>query len=179
MAATAANASRRAPATAGHQDRASCSDVRGSGRCGGASGASARAITRPRPSATATRAVAVARSIPATSLSSDPEPAMFRGSLRLRAMPNEPQTESESIVGLKSLVAQLTDPSLAAVARIAATNAARSYLEAITRNLVEEARKQGATWREIADLFVTSEMNVKARFGDLHDYGDDEDDEDG
>ena len=102
---------------------------------------------------------------------------MLRGSLRLPAMPPEPQAESESIVGLKSLVAQLTDPSQAAVARIAATNAARSYLEAITRNLVEEARKQGATWREIADLFVTSEMNVKARFGDLHDYGDNEDDD--
>ena len=87
-------------------------------------------------------------------------------------------TESESIVGLKSLVAQLTDPSSPAVARIAATNAARSYLEAITRNLVEEARKEGASWREIADLFVTSEMNVKARFGDLHEYDDGVEDED-
>jgi len=88
----------------------------------------------------------------------------------------EPPAESESIVGLRSLVAQLTDPAKPAVARIAATNAARSYLEAITRNLVEEARTQGATWREIADLFVTSEMNVKARFGDLHEYGDGDDD---
>jgi uncharacterized NAD(P)/FAD-binding protein YdhS len=87
-------------------------------------------------------------------------------------------TEAESIVGLRHLVAQLTDPELPAVARIAATNAARSYLEAITRNLVEEARKQGASWLEIADLFVTSEMNVKARFGDLHKY-DDDDEEDG
>jgi uncharacterized NAD(P)/FAD-binding protein YdhS len=76
------------------------------------------------------------------------------------------------------LVTQLTDPAEPAMARIAATNAARSYLEAITRNLVEEARSQGATWREIADLFVTSEMNVKARFGDLHKYDDDEDDDD-
>ena len=88
-------------------------------------------------------------------------------------MPPEP--ESESIVGLRSLVAQITDPSRPAVARIAATNAARSYLEAITRNLVEEARKEGTTWLEIADLFVTSERNVKARFGDLHDYGDSDD----
>jgi hypothetical protein len=94
------------------------------------------------------------------------------------ALPTEPEVpaESESIVGLRSLVTQLTDPERPALARIAATNAARSYLEAITRNLVEEARKQGATWREIADLFVTSEMNVKARFGDLHDYGDADDD---
>ena len=81
-------------------------------------------------------------------------------------------TESESIVGLRSLVDQITDTTKPAAARIAATNAARSYLEAVTRNLVEEARKEGTTWAEIADLFVTSERNVKARFGDLHDYGD-------
>ena len=83
-------------------------------------------------------------------------------------------TESESVVGLRSLVDQITDTSQPATSRIAATNAARSYLEAVTRNLVEEARKEGTTWREIADLFVTSERNVKARFGDLHDYGDDD-----
>lgn len=95
-------------------------------------------------------------------------------------MSTEPESpvESESIVGLRALVAQITDPSEPAVARIAATNAARSYLEAITRNLVEEARKSGTTWLEIADLFVTSERNVKARFGDLHQY-DDPDDDDG
>ena len=92
-------------------------------------------------------------------------------SLRLPTMSTEP----ESVVGLRSLVTQIADPSVPAVSRIAATNAARSYLEAITRNLVEEARKDGVSWREIADLFVTSERNVKARFGDLHDYGDDHD----
>jgi uncharacterized NAD(P)/FAD-binding protein YdhS len=71
-------------------------------------------------------------------------------------------------------VAQIVDPSLPATGRIAATNAARSFLEAITRNLVAEARQSGTSWQEIADLFVTSERNVKARFGDLHDYGDDD-----
>ncbi len=70
---------------------------------------------------------------------------------------------------------QIVDPSLPATGRIAATNAARSFLEAITRNLVAEARKEGTSWLEIADLFVTSERNVKARFGDLHDYGDNDD----
>ena len=84
-------------------------------------------------------------------------------------------TESESIVGLRHLVDQIGDTSRPAAARIAATNAARSFLEAVTRNLVEEARKEGTSWEEIADLFVTSERNVKARFGDLHDYGDDDD----
>ncbi len=87
----------------------------------------------------------------------------------------ETETETESILGLRHLVAQIADPSLPATGRIAATNAARSYLEAVTRNLVEEARKDGTTWLQIADLFVTSERNVKARFGDLHDYGDTDD----
>ena len=81
-------------------------------------------------------------------------------------------TESESIVGLRSHVEQIRDTNLPATTRIAATNAARSYLEAVTRNLVDEARKEGTSWAEIADLFVTSERNVKARFGDLHNYGD-------
>jgi hypothetical protein len=87
-------------------------------------------------------------------------------------MPSE--SEPESIVGLRHLVDQIADPERPAAARIAATNACRSYLEAVTRNLVEEARKEGTSWAEIADLFVTSERNVKARFGDLHDYGDTE-----
>ena len=86
--------------------------------------------------------------------------------------PTPVEPEQESIVGLRHLMVQIADRSLPATGRIAATNAARSYLEAVTRNLVEEARKEGATWLEIADLFVTSERNVKARFGDLHDYGD-------
>jgi hypothetical protein len=85
------------------------------------------------------------------------------------------ESEPESVAGLRHLVSQIADPSLPATGRIAATNAARSYLEAVTRNLVELARKEGATWLEIADLFVTSERNVKARFGDLHDYGDNDD----
>ncbi len=83
--------------------------------------------------------------------------------------------EPESITGFKALVAQIVDPSLPATGRIAATNAARSYLEAITRNLVAEAREGGTTWLEIADLFVTSERNVKARFGDIRKYEDTED----
>jgi len=93
---------------------------------------------------------------------------MLAASLRLPIMSTEP----ESVQGLRSLVNQIADPSVPAVTRIAATNASRSYLEAITRNLVEEARNEGVTWLEIADLFVTSERNVKARFGDLHKYDD-------
>ncbi len=86
--------------------------------------------------------------------------------------PTTAEAEPESITGFRHLVNQIADPSLPATGRIAATNAARSFLEAVTRNLVEQARQEGTTWLEIADLFVTSERNVKARFGDLHDYGD-------
>ncbi len=88
--------------------------------------------------------------------------------------PESPPTEQEpeSITGFRHLVNQIVDPTLPATGRIAATIAARSFMEAVTRNLVEQARKEGTTWLEIADLFVTSERNVKARFGDLHDYGD-------
>ena len=52
---------------------------------------------------------------------------------------------------------------------------AGSWWPAVTRNLVAEARMNDVSWLEIADLFVTSERNVKARFGDLHDYGDTDD----
>ena len=83
--------------------------------------------------------------------------------------------EPESITGFRALVAQIVDPSLPAARRIEATNAARSFMEAITRNLVAEARREGTTWLEIADIFVTTERNVKSRFGDLHDYGDNDD----
>ncbi len=123
-------------------------------------------------------------SIPATSEEVEGEEGTAPVSLRLPSMPSEsevpptpaaPESEAESIVGLRHLVNQIGDPSLPAAGRIAATNAARSYLEAVTRNLVEEARKEGTTWLQIADLFVTSERNVKARFGDLHDYGDTDD----
>lgn len=91
------------------------------------------------------------------------------------APPSAAEQEPESIAGLRHLVNQIGDPSLPATGRIAATNAARSFLEAVTRNLVAQARTEGTTWLQIADLFVTTERNVKARFGDLHDYGDDDD----
>lgn len=80
--------------------------------------------------------------------------------------------QPEYVVGLNSLVAQLSDSALPAVDRIAATNIARTYLEAITSALVNEARDDGATWLELARVFATSEQNVKARFASLHDYDD-------
>jgi hypothetical protein len=79
-------------------------------------------------------------------------------------------TQPEYVVGLNSLVAQMCDTSVPAVIRIAATNIARTYLEAVTRSLVEEALNEGATWLEIADVFATSEKNIRSRFGDLRDY---------
>jgi hypothetical protein len=107
-------------------------------------------------------------------MSTEPAPSSDQPGSAVKG-PVADDQEPESIAGLRHLVNQIADPSLPATGRIAATNAARSYLEAVTRNLVEQARKEGATWLEIADLFVTSERNVKARFGDLHNYGDNDD----
>jgi Arc/MetJ family transcription regulator len=76
----------------------------------------------------------------------------------------------EYIVALNSLVAQIADASQPAVVRIAATNIARTYLEAATRSLVEDAREQGASWLDIADVFATTERNIRARFDAVHDY---------
>ena len=82
-------------------------------------------------------------------------------------MPPKP----EYVVALNSLFAQMSDTSVRALVRIACTNIARTYLESATRSLVEDARAEGATWLEIADVFATSERNVRARFDSLHDYG--------
>lgn len=77
-------------------------------------------------------------------------------------------TQPEYIVSLNSLLAQMSDASVPTLARIAASTIARTYLEALTIHLVGEAIDGGATWLEIADLFATSEQNVRARFGSLH-----------
>ncbi len=82
-------------------------------------------------------------------------------------------TESEYLQGLTALVEQISDPSEPTGARIAATNIARTYLEAIASHLVAQARLEGASWLEIADLFATTEQNVRARFGSLRQYPED------
>lgn len=82
--------------------------------------------------------------------------------------------QSEALLGLRRLVDQLTDDSTPALARLQAAIGSRSYFEAVTRNVVAEARDEGASWWEIAEVFGTTEQNVQARFGDLRKWDDDE-----
>ncbi|MDQ6839190.1 MAG: hypothetical protein M3137_12890 [Actinomycetota bacterium] len=79
-------------------------------------------------------------------------------------------TQPEHLAGLSSLVVQMSDPSRSALSRLAATNIARTYLEAVTASLVNEARQEGVTWLDLAAVFATSEQNVRARFASLRDY---------
>jgi hypothetical protein len=87
-------------------------------------------------------------------------------------MPIDPQ--GEPFVALNQLVAQLIDEDVPALSRLHANIAAVSYLEAINRQLVEDALAQGASWQELADVFVTSVANVQMRFGSYRNYDDDD-----
>ncbi|HUQ62630.1 MAG TPA: hypothetical protein VM121_02610 [Acidimicrobiales bacterium] len=87
-------------------------------------------------------------------------------------MPVDP--EGEPYVALSQLLAQLIDEDVAPLARVHASIAAVSYLEAINRQLVDDAMAQGATWQELADVFVTSIPNVQNRFGSYRNYDDDD-----
>jgi hypothetical protein len=84
----------------------------------------------------------------------------------------DPSAHDEVILGLTRLIEQAQDESNAATSRIVAVIAARNYLEALTRRLVNEAREAGSTWEELGHLFGTSAVNAKARYGDYNDYGD-------
>ena len=83
-----------------------------------------------------------------------------------------PGPQDEVLLGLSSLIDQVQDESIAVNSRIAAVIAARNYLDALTRRLVNAARDEGSTWEEIGRLFGTSAVNAKARYGDYNDYGD-------
>ncbi|MFP5319926.1 MAG: hypothetical protein ACLGI2_16745 [Acidimicrobiia bacterium] len=78
----------------------------------------------------------------------------------------------EVVFALNRLFEQMIDPSIPPVSRITAVVAARTYLDALTRRMVNEARERGSTWEEIGVLFGTSAVNAKARYGDYNDYGD-------
>ncbi len=89
-------------------------------------------------------------------------------------IPGDVDPNDEAIVALYRLLAQARDETTPPLSRITASIAARTFLESLTRRLVVEAREGGAGWEEIAVVFGTSPMNIKARFGDLRQY-DDED----
>ncbi len=84
----------------------------------------------------------------------------------------DPDAQDEVRLGLNRLIDQAQDDSTPVTSRIVAVIAARNYLEALTRRLVNEAREAGSTWEELGQLFGTSAVNAKARYGDYNDYGD-------
>lgn len=80
----------------------------------------------------------------------------------------------EVIAALRSLVEQAADPAAPLTNRLTASVAASPYLEALTRNLVNDARAGGSTWDDLAHSFGTTPTNVRARFGSYRSYDDDE-----
>lgn len=73
---------------------------------------------------------------------------------------------------LDHCLVQAGDAALPMEARVAAVNIAHQYLEALTRELVAEAREAGQSWEDLADVFGTSAQNLKARFGSYREYDD-------
>ena len=73
---------------------------------------------------------------------------------------------------LDSCLEQAADESQPMDARLAAINIARQYLEALTREMVVEAREAGQSWDDLADAFGTSAANLKSRFGSYREYDD-------
>lgn len=83
--------------------------------------------------------------------------------------------ESRDLVAqLTRLLDQATEAGAPVLPRIATVLAAQPYLDTLLRLLVSEAREEGATWQELADVFVTTPASVKSRFGTYRQY-DDED----
>lgn len=85
-------------------------------------------------------------------------------------MPDDPN--DEIVVSLNRLIDQAKGDEGPATARIKAAVTAKTYLDALTRRLVNEAREDGTSWDDIALIFGTSAVNAKARWGDYNDYDD-------
>jgi hypothetical protein len=85
-------------------------------------------------------------------------------------VPTDPH--DEIVISLDSLIEQAKDDANSPTARITAAIAAKTFLEALTRRLVNLAREENTSWDDIAVLFGTSPVNAKARFGDYNDYDD-------
>jgi len=73
---------------------------------------------------------------------------------------------------LDHCLAQATDEGLPIDGRLASVNIARQYLEGLTREMVGEAREEGRSWDELAEVFGTSAQNLKSRFGSYREYDD-------
>jgi hypothetical protein len=83
-------------------------------------------------------------------------------------VPDDPHDEVTLALG--RLIDQAKDDAAPPTARIQAVIAARTYLDALTRRLVNQAREEGSTWEDIGVLFGTSAVNAKARYGDYNEY---------
>lgn len=79
---------------------------------------------------------------------------------------------SELVDQLNHLLGQAVVPDDPVLPRIATAIAAGTYLDALTRHLVSEARERGHTWEELADVFVTSPAAVRNRFDTYRRYDD-------
>ncbi|MDQ3979097.1 MAG: hypothetical protein M3314_06030 [Actinomycetota bacterium] len=90
----------------------------------------------------------------------------------IEGVPSDVDPGDETTLGLYRLLAQARDGTTPPLSRITAAIAARTFLESLTRRLVNDAREEGASWEEIAAVFGTSPMNIKARFGDYNRYED-------
>ncbi len=74
---------------------------------------------------------------------------------------------------ISHLLGQAVDGDSAVLPRITTAIAVGPYLDALVRDLVTEAREQGHSWEELAEVFVTSPANVKHRFGSYRQHDDD------
>jgi hypothetical protein len=79
----------------------------------------------------------------------------------------------ELVAQLAHLIDQAADDSAPILPRITTAIAANGYLEALTRQLVGDARDKGHSWEDLAGVFGTSAVNVQHRFGALRRYDDD------
>jgi L-amino acid N-acyltransferase YncA len=77
------------------------------------------------------------------------------------------------VAQLRQLLEQAADDSAPVLPRITTAVAAHGYLDALTRQLVTEAREKGHSWEELAVVFATSPANVQYRFGSIRQYDDD------
>ena len=82
------------------------------------------------------------------------------------------EAHQDLVAQLGHLLDQAADARTPVMPRITAAIAARGYLEALTRQLVGEAREQGQSWEKLAEVFATSPANVKYRFGPTRQHDD-------
>ena len=78
----------------------------------------------------------------------------------------------ELVDQLTQLLEQTTDEQVPVLPRITALRTTAGYMEALTRDLVDEARERGYSWEDLAEVFGTSEFNVRQRYGSYRRYDD-------